>query len=150
MYCSKCGSEVNDLQAYCGKCGNELGNGGSSQTAAPQLMIHQKNSGIAAILSFLVPGLGQLYDGRIARGLGLMALCILTAFIGSMAVLSASETYYDFYNGHYVSSYQNGLVAVGVVMTVICIILWIWNVFDAHRSANRYNDHLMLHGKRPW
>jgi TM2 domain-containing membrane protein YozV len=38
----------------------------------------KKNPGVATILSFFWPGLGQVYNGQIAKGIGIMfALAIL-------------------------------------------------------------------------
>ena len=47
----------------------------------------KKNEGLVIILSFLIPGLGQIYCGKIGRGLcifvGVTAtLCILVGFVG--------------------------------------------------------------------
>jgi len=54
---------------------------------------------IAAILSFLIPGLGQFYAGHLLRGIGLFILAVIvaivTAFIGSLlvAVVAAIDAY---------------------------------------------------------
>jgi len=54
---------------------------------------------IAAILSFLIPGLGQFYAGHLLRGIGLFILAVIvvifTAFIGGLliAVVAAIDAY---------------------------------------------------------
>jgi TM2 domain-containing membrane protein YozV len=37
----------------------------------------QKNPGLAAVASFLIPGLGQIWLGRIGRGIVILLLCWL-------------------------------------------------------------------------
>ena len=66
--------------------------------------------GLAAVLSFLVPGLGQIAVGRIGRGVGFLggvALCMILA-APTMLV--------------------SGFAGVGV---------WVWAVFDAAKCAEK-------------
>jgi len=44
---------------------------------APQAMVGRKSPGIAAVLSFLIIGLGQIYNGQILKGLIMLAVAIL-------------------------------------------------------------------------
>ena len=54
---------------------------------------------LAAILSFLVPGLGQFYAGHMFRGIGLFVLAVIVAiftfFAGTLiiAVVAAIDAY---------------------------------------------------------
>ena len=54
---------------------------------------------LAAILSFLVPGLGQFYAGHMFRGIGLFVLAVIvvifTFFAGTLiiAVVAAIDAY---------------------------------------------------------
>lgn len=46
-----------------------------------------KSAGLAAVLSFLIPGLGQIYNGQIFKGfivfvIGAINLALTTVFIG--------------------------------------------------------------------
>ncbi|MBA2441138.1 MAG: hypothetical protein H0V53_01860 [Rubrobacter sp.] len=46
-----------------------------------------KSAGLAAVLSFLIPGLGQIYNGQIFKGLivfvlGVINAALTTVFIG--------------------------------------------------------------------
>ncbi|MGZ7206121.1 MAG: zinc-ribbon domain-containing protein [Halobacteriota archaeon] len=43
----------------------------------PQPMVGRKSPGIAAVLSFLVIGLGQIYNGQILKGLLMLGVAIL-------------------------------------------------------------------------
>lgn len=40
---------------------------------------------VAAVLSYLIPGLGQIYQGRVGKGVMFM-ICLLTMFIGGQAM----------------------------------------------------------------
>ena len=40
---------------------------------------------LAGVLSYLIPGLGQIYQGRVAKGL-LFMICLLGMFIGGQAL----------------------------------------------------------------
>ncbi len=43
----------------------------------PEAMVERKSPGIAAVLSFLVIGLGQIYNGQILKGLIMLTVAIL-------------------------------------------------------------------------
>jgi len=70
-----------------------------------------KSAGLAAVLSFLWCGLGQIYNGEIAKGVLFMIL--------------------------YVISFLLIFVVIGVFTTLA---LWIWGMVDAYRTAERLNQ----------
>ncbi|WP_078554904.1 hypothetical protein [Bacillus alkalicellulosilyticus] len=70
-----------------------------------------KNSGIAAVLSFFYSGLGQIYNGQIAKGI---------AFIVAYAI-----------------SVLLMFVIIGFITTPI---LWIWGMVDAYKQAEKINN----------
>jgi TM2 domain-containing membrane protein YozV len=69
-----------------------------------------KNPGIAAVLSFFFTGLGQIYNGRLLKGLAFMAAGALN--IALMFVL------------------------IGFVTGPL---FWIYNIYDAYSDAERIN-----------
>ncbi|WP_078430633.1 hypothetical protein [Alkalihalobacterium alkalinitrilicum] len=69
-----------------------------------------KNPGIAAVLSFFFAGLGQIYNGEIAKGIAF----IIAYFISGLLML----------------------ILIGFITTPI---LWIWGMVDAYKSAERIN-----------
>ncbi|GAB3057754.1 hypothetical protein ACFOU0_03505 [Salinicoccus sesuvii] len=73
-------------------------------------MPSQKSSGIAAVLSALVNGLGQIYNGQILKGI----IIILIQLI-------------------------NGALTVVLIGYVFLPIVWIYAVVDAYRSADKIN-----------
>lgn len=69
-----------------------------------------KNPGVAAVLSFFITGLGQIYNGQIAKGV---------LFIIIQAV--------------------NLLLMYVIVGFITFPILWIWGMVDAYRTAEKIN-----------
>jgi len=87
-YCPECGKPLaNEAANFCDNCGAKLlaaptitvkppeaGAAGShSSTAAPEPVtlvqpVEEKSTPIAAICSLIIPGLGQVYDGKLERG----------------------------------------------------------------------------------
>lgn len=74
-------------------------------------MVEQKSSGAAAVLSVLIPGLGQIYNGEIGKGI----LFIVLAFV----FLGLS------------------LLLIGIPLYIA---LWIIGIVDAYKGAERYNQ----------
>jgi TM2 domain-containing membrane protein YozV len=68
-----------------------------------------KNPILAAFLSFLLPGLGQVYVGKTLFGLGLI---VLTFIISTLAIFLISF--------------------FGII---IYIIVWLYAIYDAYMSA---------------
>jgi hypothetical protein len=65
--CPECGREVSDAAASCPGCGYPIA---QQPTLQPILQPAQKWSpGVAAVLSLVIPGAGQMYKGSIGGGL---------------------------------------------------------------------------------
>lgn len=147
MYCSKCGIKIDDGQTFCDKCGARVGSAeGGGQNTTYVVSIRDKSAGIAAVLSFLVMGLGQIYVGKIARGLLLMFSYIVFVVIEILLIFA---WLWDPYS----STMDDDFFALAIVLLAVSVcyfILWIWNIFDAYKKANEYNDSLRATGKRPW
>ena len=69
-------------------------------------MVEQKSSGIAVILSFFIPGLGQIYVGKISLGV----LLIILDFVF-------------------------GLLSIIVIGIPFLILLWLYSMYDAYKTA---------------
>ena len=88
----------------------------SKKIALPQT---QKNPGVAAVLSFFIPGLGQLYNGQ-----GGSFVMFLLLYIGCIVGILQSHS-----------------VDVILLFTIVCaIIIWILSIVDAYKSAIRINN----------
>ena len=57
-----------------------MGGGPMNYGNPPPNMIGRKDGAIAAILSFLIPGLGQMYVGNVSRGVGVFFVTLCTLF----------------------------------------------------------------------
>ena len=84
--------------------------------AAPQY----KNPGVAAVLSFFYMGLGQIYNGQIAKGVAFMV-----AYSVSIVMI---------------------FILVGLITTPV---LFIWGMYDAYKSAEKINRDLALMAGNP-
>lgn len=69
-----------------------------------------KSSGLAAVLSFLLPGLGQIYNGQILKGIVLIVVDAINALLM--------------------------LIIIGFVTHAITVI---YATYDAYRTAERIN-----------
>jgi len=141
MYCSGCGNKLYDDQAFCDKCGRQAGGSGGQQ----QWVIHreEKSAGIAILLSFLWAGAGQLYVGKIIRGIILLLVYILAPTVGYLLfilTLIMIDTYES----------MNAFFAGWGIIIICFIAFWIWNMFDAYKLVKQYNEHLRATGNPPW
>jgi TM2 domain-containing membrane protein YozV len=107
MFCSKCGSTNSDDARFCTSCAFALVSPGTLGPQGP-LVTQARNPGVAAVLSFVFCGLGQIYNGQIGKG-----IAMAVAFLISLASVH---------------------VLIGLVTTPL---LWIWGVVDAYRAAVR-------------
>jgi len=131
---------LEEHQEYCDKCGNRAGARGAAVSSPPQMVyIREKSAGISTLLSFLWAGLGQLYVGRIGRGIALMLVHLVLVFNGIFFVIAGG-----LFGG------LGGAVGGAILFVVLLFVLWVWNIFDAHKLANEYNDSLRGSGRRPW
>jgi TM2 domain-containing membrane protein YozV len=88
--------------------------------------------GLAVVLSLLWPGLGQLYNRQIARGLLLIFGLPVLAKIGlGYAFLGAYEALGDL---RYL-----GLLVAGLSILLLAAGIWIYATVDAYRVAQRHN-----------
>jgi TM2 domain-containing membrane protein YozV len=138
MQCPNCGTQVDDSVRFCGNCGHQMQGQATSSRAPssaaapspassilpsnvlpsnaapgqPQIMLIKagKNSGLAAVLSFLWCGLGQIYNGQVLKGV----------IFGVIYFISA-------------------LLIFAVIGLLTTPILWIWGMVDAYRTSERLN-----------
>jgi TM2 domain-containing membrane protein YozV len=104
-YCFNCAAEIDARAEICPKCG----------VRQPSLQKTEfKSPGLAAVLSFLIPGLGQIYCGKIGKGILFLVLAIVSAV----------------------------LIIIFLIGIPIYIIVWVINILDAHKTAKRINEGL--------
>jgi TM2 domain-containing membrane protein YozV len=100
-FCSNCGAEIDKEAEICPKC--------RVRVKVPTY-VEKKSTGIAAVLSFLFVGLGQIYNGQIGKG-------ILFVIIGVILVLSM-------------------FVLIGFILFPL---FWVYNIYDAYKTAQKIN-----------
>ncbi|MCB5280100.1 MAG: zinc ribbon domain-containing protein [Candidatus Cloacimonetes bacterium] len=149
MFCSKCGKEAEDGLAYCPHCGASLdpasqqkqqNNNNNCQTI---YAIRDKNEGIALILSLLVPGIGQMYVGKILRGFvflfsGIIVAIIMTAAIIAMGAISSADNAII------------GAIALSGITVIAYLAIWIYGMYDAYSLAKEYNEYVFANHQKPW
>lgn len=110
MNCEKCGFEIKDENIkFCPACGAPTSP--ESQLNDPNLVVNRnKNPILAAILSFLIIGLGQIYLGLTKKGIILFVAAIIS-----------------------------GILMLIIVGYITWLIVWIYAIYDAYNSANKMN-----------
>ena len=86
--------------------------------------VRDKSPVLACALSVCVPGLGQVYNGEVVKGL------ILAGGAFGGAALAAASASSDFSN-------QGSVVGISLGVGIAC---YVWSVIDAPISASRINS----------
>jgi TM2 domain-containing membrane protein YozV len=84
----------------------------------------RKNKIIAGLLSFLIPGTGQLYLGLMQRGMMIMLLLILNIF----AIV-------------YFSTSSSTSIPLIVLFSLFVPVIYFYNIFDALQQTDKVNGH---------
>jgi hypothetical protein len=91
--------------------------------------------------------------GRIGRGLGIIAAYIIL-MVASIALIFSSRvliySHSDYWYDYYYYGYEGPLLVLGLLFFIACIVLLIWNVFDAYKLAKQYNTAVRDTGNPPW
>jgi len=106
-FCQNCGAEIDKLAEICPKCGVRVA---PPPSVTPAYRGERKSPGIAAVLSFIFIGLGQIYNGEIGKGIAFLVIGVVFVFL--MFVL------------------------IGLVLYPL---FWIYNIYDAYKTAERIN-----------
>lgn len=83
----------------------------------------KKNPIIAAIASFFIPGLGQIYNGEARKGIGLVLIVIIFASIWFFLLREK----------------QLEMTGAILVSSGACVLLWIGSMYDAYKTAKEIN-----------
>lgn len=142
MYCQNCGSQIPDSAKYCEQCGFRCGDhpdrDQSTDRRMASIMVNKKSEALALILSLIIPGLGQIYNGRIAKGLMLLVAGIV------LVALSFIVLFLPF-------GFGGVLWFLFLLPFFLCFVVWIYAMYDAFKEAKEYNQYLLNHdGNPPW
>lgn len=85
-----------------------------------------KNPGAAAVLSFLIPGMGQMLNGEVGKGLLVFFLLPVLMGVSVVAYVTMSARVPQFV-------FTIPLLPIG------WFCLWVFQIFDAYNSAVRHN-----------
>ena len=108
-FCSHCGYRINKSVKNCHNCGSKMDVNAKVCTNCGAAVIY-KNPVAALALSFLFPGLGQLYNNQNRKA--------ITLIIG------------------YIISFILCLILVGIILVIA---IWIYGMYDALTSAKAIN-----------
>lgn len=132
-FCGNCGTPLASKLAPCSKCGHVKTtfapppNYGASSPGMSSNVL-RKDSGIALILSFVLGifslcGVGQLYAGRVGRGIGILIVGWILLIIG---------------------------VATMGIGLLLYLGFFIWQVYDTNELCKQYNYAISTSGRPPW
>ena len=80
-------------------------------------LMTQKNPLIALLLSFLFPGVGQIYNGQMMKG-----IILLVAYFG-IIFLAFILTF----------------IVIGICLFIVPLAIWLYAMYDAYVTANKIN-----------
>jgi TM2 domain-containing membrane protein YozV len=88
-FCENCGAQINENSAFCDNCGAKISGPGTEPVATGQtgqpvpasVPVQQKNPIIALILSLVICGVGQMYNGHWKKGVLLFFVFIVLLVI---------------------------------------------------------------------
>lgn len=109
-YCSFCGYRINPNIKKCLNCGSKI-DARAKVCANCGAKVLQKNPLVALILSFIFPGLGQLYNNQNHKGIVLIIANIVSLILC--------------------------LILIGVILFFL---VWIYSMYDAFTSAKAINN----------
>jgi TM2 domain-containing membrane protein YozV len=123
-YCGYCGELVNNKNArFCEKCGNELILNNVNDFDSDikdnnrNTVVYHKNPYLAFLLS-IFPGIGQMYNGQIFKGILIKIVWQILIIIGSLKLDITGMS----------------------IMLVTFLAVWFYNVIDAYQNAKEINE----------
>lgn len=94
------------------------GQAGTTVMLPYMVPVQRKEPALAALLSFLLCGLGQVYAGDTVRGLVFFITNVILAIAGMVFVLT---------------------LVVPFMTYSLIFVVWVWNIFDAYNLAQARN-----------
>ncbi|MBQ2665589.1 zinc-ribbon domain-containing protein [Methanobrevibacter sp.] len=105
-FCSSCGFKMPKATKFCPECGAPTDR--APRTASATVMSTDKSPGLAAVLSFFIVGLGQIYLGLNRKGIIL--------FLAAVA---------------------SGILMMILIGWITWLIVWGYSIYDAYNSAEK-------------
>ena len=108
-YCSNCGFEMPKATKFCPECGTPTEK--APQVVKASIANSDKSPGLAAILSFFIVGLGQVYLGLTKKGIILFLAAVVS-----------------------------GVLMLLIIGWITWLIVWGYSIYDAYNSAEKMNQ----------
>jgi TM2 domain-containing membrane protein YozV len=105
-FCESCGASVQTTQTFQQPVAQQPVYAQQPAVASMQ----KKSAGVALILSFFLPGLGQIYNGQTGKGIGMIILSVIFWLLST--------------------------IVIGIPFYII---LWIYGMYNAYSTANQIN-----------
>jgi len=138
-FCSNCGEKLSTYVEKCPKCHSVLHEHDKHvQPARPDFQpLPYKSPGTTALIAFLgglfaLPGIGHMYVGKVRRGI----VILIGGFLLFFTLLFVIYFLFS----------VNSLFPASLVY----LIYFIWQIFDARKLAKKFNEIVRSTGKEPW
>jgi hypothetical protein len=128
---------------------------GRSINSSNAVMIPQfkKEPGIAGVLSFVLPGAGQIYNEQIGKGITFCIVRVISSVIVYEGMLelakvkpareepywSGSKVYYEIIPAEGNKERANTILYSGIAISAVS---WVWSIIDATYSASNINKQI--------
>ena len=111
-FCANCGFEMPKSTKFCPECGTSTDGVAQAVKNTNNAVINpDKSSGLAALLSFLIIGLGQIYIGLTKKGIILFIAAIIS-----------------------------GVLMMVIIGWITWLIVWGYAIYDAYNSAEKMKN----------
>ena len=128
-FCSNCGAPTTPLTEMCVKCGARVV---GREEAGLREVKGNKSVGAATCLAIFVGlflmGFGQIYAGRVGKGLAFLFAGLILDIVATLLILS-----WFFLVG-------------GILVSIVSFAIWLWQIFDARESVREYNQKFVYKG----
>jgi TM2 domain-containing membrane protein YozV len=113
-YCTNCGAEIDEKAEICPKCGvRQAEPGAYRETRTNQGGYQQKNPVLALILSLIIVGVGQVYNGQIVKGIIFFLAALILGLTGIGLIISFIIWLYAMYDAYTIAQRINDGEIVG-------------------------------------
>jgi TM2 domain-containing membrane protein YozV len=92
-------------------------------------MTEKKSPILAAVLSLFIPGLGQIYNGDLIKGLAFIVIGIILALLAFVLVIPAMMA--------------SALLVLVLLLSIPYLVFWAYNIYDAYTTADKINSELI-------
>ncbi|HJR84982.1 MAG TPA: hypothetical protein VJ772_06390 [Nitrososphaeraceae archaeon] len=142
----------------CPKCHSALHEHSNHIKSEPSVVqqLPYKSPGTTSLIAFLggivgLAGIGHMYVGKVRRGI-IILIGGIVLFMVSIFVMSALFTP-SFDTSEYPGTNYTWLYMLGfglIPTSIIYLIYFIWQIFDARKFAKKFNEMVKTTGKEPW